>query len=277
MIVWELLRNTFADIGVLAFGKETAGGSQVLLTDTTQDLTIDEEIAGVAVIISGSNQGDVVQITDNDATTLTVESMTVNITIGDRFIWQNEFREAELLLMVNRALDIIGRIPSVPDTSITTVAAQTEYTLPVAVKRGQIRGIYYQGEPDDANDNRWIPIRQNDEEASLAGTAGVLILKPQLPAGRTVRIEYMGLHPEVTAYDDNLSDKIHPSLAKAALKVAIGNTRAEGAINSARGYNLGSNKAEDELAAARTEHPIMPPEKKSKIMTFPRQISRRRW
>lgn len=269
MKVWELLRNTFHDIGVFTFGKEDGGGaSGVLWTDSSLDLTVDEEIDGILFVLSGTNKGDIRRVDDNAATTLTVAAMTGNNADGDYFAWQNEFEEAELLLLVNRAMEEIGDIPT-KDTSITTADAQTEYTLPVAVKAGNIRKVEYQTNTGDANDNDWKFIPDWDIEPATAGNAGVLIL-PQLTAGRTVKIEYAGLHPELTAYTGDIQDEIHPSLAKAALKIAIANTRAEGAINSARGYNLGFNKAQDEFENAMRKHRVRLPEMKIRHLTFER-------
>lgn len=266
MYVWQLLRDVFTEIGSMYYATETAGSSQVLITDSTLSLTTDGYIGGTVFVIKAGGaapEGEIVRITDNDATTMTINSLSANIDIGDEIGYiSKEFRKESLYHLVNIGLDYIGLIGAV-DTSITTADNQTEYTFPLALKSGVVKGVYLQTNDNDANDNRWYPIRDWQVEPDVAGSTATLII-PQLSSGYTIKIEYIGLHPDVEDYDDIIHESIHPELAKAAVILALQNKRSEMAIGSQDSFNLLYNKAKDTLEQMIIKHPVWVPDKKVK-------------
>jgi hypothetical protein len=124
-----------------------------------------------------------------------------------------------MILAANRAFKEFGVVPAVPDTSLTTASNQTEYALPVAVKRGIIQYVAYQGQADDANDNQWIEVNWKVEPGTY-GSTGLLYL-PQLEAGRTIKIVYDGVHPELTAYNSEIAETIPDAFAKLAVVKSV--------------------------------------------------------
>jgi hypothetical protein len=146
----------------------------------------------------------------------TIPTVTDSIASGDRIMIasQNSFPIDQIIFCVNRALENLGTIELV-DTSLTTGASQTEYALPLALKTKKPLAVYYQGTTNDSNNNNWIPVSGWRMEGSTPGTTGTLYL-PQLPADRTLRIVYDGIHPVVSSYNSYVSESIHPKVAVAA-------------------------------------------------------------
>lgn len=264
MYAWELMRDAFTEIGSMQFGTETAGGSSTVLTDTTLSMTADGLIGGTAFVLSADGaapEGEYYKITDNTATTITLATLSAPIASGD--VWgyiSKEFKTESLLHLVNIGLDYIGQIGA-QDTSITTADSQTEYTFPLTLKAGKIMGVYLQTNTSDANDNRWYPLNEWHVIPNVGGTTATLVL-PQMASGHTILIEYVGLHPDVTAFDDFIHESIHPELAKAAFILALQNRRAEQAIGSQDSFNLLYNKARDTLDSMLIKHPVWKPDSK---------------
>jgi hypothetical protein len=146
----------------------------------------------------------------------TMATMTYAVDSGDQLMIakQDKFPLAQVLFCANRALENLGDIAGATDETLTTAANQTEYDLPVAVKRG-LKQVWYQGYTGDANDNRWIRVTDARNEPSAAAATGVLFL-PQLVSGRTIKLIYDGAHPKLTAYNSAVNDAIHPDVATAA-------------------------------------------------------------
>jgi len=108
----------------------------------------------------------------------------------------------EMYRLINRALTNIGET-AVTDSSLTTAANQTEYTLPVALKREDLIRVEYQGITGDSDDNNWIHISKWDVSASAPGSTALLTI-PQVVSGRTLKITYIGSHPTITTYSSSL-------------------------------------------------------------------------
>jgi hypothetical protein len=127
---------------------------------------------------------------------------------------QDKFPLNQILFAINRGLESLGDIPANADTTLTTGANQTEYSVPVALKRG-LKQIWIQGRTNDANDNQWYQIYDRRTDPAVGGTASTLYL-PQLPSGRTIRLIYDGAHPSISLYSDVISEYVHPRVATAA-------------------------------------------------------------
>lgn len=149
----------------------------------------------------------------NDATwTGTIATVTDAIASGDTIMLakQDKFPIQQIIFAINTALEELGDLPNNADVSLTTGASQTEYNIPVAVKRG-LKQVWVQGRTNDSNDNQWFLISDRRNELTGAGTASILYM-PQMPSGRTIRLIYDGAHPVVSAYDSVINEYIHPQL-----------------------------------------------------------------
>lgn len=271
MKVWEAVKNTFIEMGIFDtshIGVETSGGSATIVTDSALSLTADAEINGVLMLLSGgaSPEGKFSKITDNGTDSFTIDTVTDNVDVGDYFGWTTEFKAADILFMVNLALDKIQI--AIVDTSLTSASNQTEYEMPLTIAEGDILSIGYPTNPDDANDLRMTFLSDWRIRPDTAGNTPTLII-PQIPSGRTIYIEHKGYHPAVTAYNSEIHETIHRDLMKAALKVVIYDRRSEGAINSVKGYNLGNNKAQDELDKMLAKYPPFSPDRQRKYFATP--------
>lgn len=267
MKVYELIRDTLMEMGIMETGNVTGSPSKTVLTDANAGLTADLLIKGTLYALDGTNAGSYRRITDNAATTITVVSaMTASFSTGDYYgFTKKDFRSQDMVLYVNMALMRIGNI-GIKDTSITTASNQTEYTFPVALKKGDVRGIYIQGNTNDSDDNQWVNVHEWHIEPGTAGNTSLIIL-PQYESGRTIKIEYLGNHAAVTSGVSEIDEAIHPELAKAALKVVLNNRRTEGAIGTVDGYNQLYNKYDDELDKMRIRYPVWKPVRQAEIFT----------
>jgi hypothetical protein len=147
--------------------------------------------------------------------TMTIPTVTDAVGAGDVILLakQTIFPLQEVIFRVNRALTNLGDI-AVSDTSLTTEADKTEYALPVAAKR-RLMQVLYQIETGDPDDNRWEAISSWTVQSGAPGATGLLII-PQMPTPRTIKLVYMGTHPTVSLYSDYISEYIHPKVATLA-------------------------------------------------------------
>lgn len=151
----------------------------------------------------------------------TIPTVTDAIASGDTIMLakQDKFPVQQILWAINRGLESLGDLPTNSDVSLTTTSNQTEYDIPVAVKRG-LKEVWIQGITTDANDNQWIRVTDRRNELTSGGTASILYL-PQYPSGRTIRLVYDGLHPYVSAYNSVINEYVHPSVVTSAAIVKL--------------------------------------------------------
>lgn len=208
----------------------------------------------------------------NDATwTGTIATVTDAIASGDQIMLarQDKFPLNQILFAINRGLESLGDIPANADTTLTTGANQTEYSVPVAVKRG-LKQIWIQGRTNDANDNQWYQIYDRRTDPAVGGTASTLYL-PQLPSGRTIRLIYDGAHPSIALYSDVISEYVHPRVATCAgvLKLLQWYNRID-ANQDSQSYFLWLEQeyANKHLPLALAEFPIQRPYRTPKYSIF---------
>lgn len=272
----NLLQNIYSDMGQTdpQFGNFVAtGGSATTFVNTDfanfesppEEDTLKNRIAFVHSTTDGlTPQGKWGKVSAYaEATqTATIATVTDAIGAGDviMLVKQDLFPLQETIFRVNRALTNLGVVRT-PDTSLTTEADKTEYALPVAAKR-ELLQVYYQTEVGDSDDNYWQPVSGWSVQPTSAGSTGLLVL-PQLPSGRTIKLVYMGIHATVSAYNSEISDDIHPKVATLASLLEClkwYNNRDE---------NQGANEyftwlmqnTEQQLMQAKAEFPIPKPRK----------------
>jgi hypothetical protein len=193
---------------------------------------------------------------------------TVAIEAGDTFAYaKGTYKLRQLIEHVNAALRKIGQIKTVDTTTLDTVANQTEYTCPVAWKYG-ITEVDIQDNPNDSNDNNWIPNHDWKYIPAAAGTAGLLIFKKQPTASRDVRVRYLAPHPRVSAYNDVIHESVDEDLLVAAVVEAALTWR----YNRTRDPDdrILLNSARQELAEAKATLPVTNNRRRPKIFTIPR-------
>lgn len=224
----HLLQRMYRRLKVARLSKASGTGSTTTIVDTKlvdylADSNEDDYLNNWTAIIvkdtaGAAPEGEFNRISDyDDAGTITLpDALTAATAAGDTYMYISpDFPLYDMLEVVNDALQSLGNVVNAPDTSITTAANQTEYTLPVALTGNTLLDVEIQGILTDANDNRYTPVPHWRVRYAAAGSAGTLVL-PQYAAGYLIQITYLGLHARVSAYADYISTFIHPEVATAA-------------------------------------------------------------
>lgn len=273
----HVLQQLYRRLGgkvTLATGGSTTTVVDTKLADELADSNEDDIYNGGTVVViedaGGANaapEGEFSRITDYVASTTTITfspALTAAPASGDRvLIATPEFPLYDMIEVVNDALKNLGDIPAI-DTSLTTAANQTEYTLPLPIKGQQILNIEMQGITTDANDNQYMPIPNWSVVDAAPGSTGTLVL-PQLASGYTLRITYQGKHPRVDGYADYISEYLHPELVHGAVFAHALQWRNDndGIAGGADQSKLAlEQKAWSQYDRARMTHPIDMPKRR---------------
>ena len=175
---------------------------------------------------------------------------------------------------INNALFDLGTVPYTDTTSITSVSNQTEYTLPLAAKE-DLREVWQQVITTDANDNRWMRLPNWYIQQANTGTQAVLVFPYQpLAPSYDLKLVYMSSHPELTEYDDQLSEFIplervlYPAVMS-CLRYYKNRVRGRDATLIDERIAAYEQKAE----MAKIRHPIPVPARQGKITFVPEGVS----
>lgn len=264
-------------------GSETTTAIDTKLVRDLGNSNRDDYYNGGAFIViedaGGANaapEGQVTLISDYVASTTTFTlspALSSGLASGDRvIICTPDFPLYDVIEQVNDALRTLTETPRF-DSSITTVANQTEYTLPVALKGARILKVEVQGITSDSDSNRWreLPRTQWEEWFANAGSTGLLYIT-QLASGYTIRITYQKWHPRVDAYDDPIDEFYHPDLVHAVVMSQVLQWRndADRASGTSANPELVAleQKAWSQVDRARVVHPVIVPVMKQ-IKGFP--------
>ena len=222
----HLLQRVYRRLKTVRVSKATGGSTSTvvdtnlatLLGDSNEDDYLNNWSVFVVKDAAGAApEGEFNRISDYTSSTGTItvpDVFTAAVASGDKYMYVSpEFPLYDSIEIVNDALVSLGNVIAY-DTSITTAANQTEYTLPLKLKAQKLLGLEIQGITTDSNDNRWVPIPRAREVLAAAGSMGTLIF-PQYPSGYQVRIRHFGLHPRVETFSDYINERIHPELAVA--------------------------------------------------------------
>ncbi len=223
MILSDVMRRAWTELGDLSIITATGGSATTVVDTNTRYTTDDALMNGTVVVITTTDgltpQGKFAKITDFVASTktFTIDTVTDAIGAGDIIgLAKPRIPALHMKQAVNDALrDHIGTI-SLVDTSLTTVAAQTEYALPVGLKIKKLTDVLIQANTSDADDNGYVSIKGASKVFPAApGSTGLLVI-PDYGSGYKIKIVYEGLHPELTAYNSTVSETIMESLIVAA-------------------------------------------------------------
>lgn len=286
-LVTNLVQNIYNELGQVepTFGLFTAtGGSATTFVNTAfanyenpPETDVFKNHLCIVVRDSGgagaSPEGKwgLISAYSDSTQTGTIATVTDAIASGDTVMIakQDKFPLQQVLFAINRGLENLGDIPGNADTTLTTASLQTEYSIPVAVKRG-LKQVWVQGQTDDANDNRWIKISDWRLEWAVGGTASTLYL-PQLSSGYSLKLIYDGIHPSVNAYNDTINEYVHPKVVTASciLKLLEWYNRQD-SNQDPQSYHLWleNEYRNRHLPMALAENPIPKPKKNPKYSIF---------
>ena len=221
-----LLVDLYAELGQLTVSTSDAAGSTATIIDGKQaNKHGDEDSVNWAAFIIESTDGLapegemalVTSYTDSTGTfTSPASSWTAAPAAGDLYAFTNDFYPYyDMIRAVNRALKSLGEIPQVDTTTLDTASAQTEYAYDTDWKRSPPFRVDYQGKTTDANDNQWLEVAEWEYIPAAAGSDGLLVI-PQLPASRGIRVWYNGVHPILNTYEDAVYEGFPDQLVLAA-------------------------------------------------------------
>jgi hypothetical protein len=150
--------------------------------------------------------------------TMTFDTVTELVGAGDIIGFADDTYPFRLVIeMANQVLRTIKI--GLTYTSITTAGEQTEYDLPVTVKRTRPSRVDIQTDTD-TNDNQWKEIHGWEYVPATAGTVAKLILPYQPDSGYSLRVWYNGDHPTLDTYEDVVSETIDEELFASMITAA---------------------------------------------------------
>jgi len=269
--LFDLLIDVYDELGKLNVSQAT-GGSATTIVDTFLSKDVDNNAwqGGSYFIISTTDgltpEGLMGLITASGASaqSFTFDTIATAVAAGDRYGYTSqEYPLYQMIQACNRGLKSLGSV-SLVDTSLTVASQQTEYALPVALKRQPPLQVWVDTYTD-SNDTRAKEIRDFRVEPAAPGSTGLLILPNSDWAGKTISLVYLAAHTGLRDSTDIVSEYIEPELAKwacvhAALKWQNGRTNG---VN--KGVVADLNDAKAELADAKRLFKIWKPKRKPRI------------
>jgi hypothetical protein len=218
----HLLQQGFRKLRNTRISTATGGSTTTIvdskLIDYLGDSNEDDILNGGTVILikdaggaGAAPEGEIRYIDDYTSSTgtITFTAMTAAPASGDTYMLvSRDFPLYDMLEVVNDALAYLGQVAPTPDTSLTTVVSQTEYTLPIAMQGAQILDVTYQ----DSGNDRNIPVDGWKLKPATAGSTGILVI-PDIGASRTLEVTYLTTHPKVSVYSDYISKVVYPDVA----------------------------------------------------------------
>lgn len=263
----HLLQDVWYRMGQFTTWKVT-GGSATTVVNTNwagvEEQIFDDDdpalIYGSAVVVEdaagagAAPEGEIGSITDYDSSTytITMDTLSSSVASGDRVgIASPQFPYQDMRELANIAIRKLGKIDNI-DTSITTSAGRTEYTMPIQVAPKRVRMQTVLG---STNNNKWEVVQGWSVIPAAPGTGWTLVI-PNMVQGYKLELLYEDLHPELTAYDSNISELIAPELLTSAV-IAEAFQWYNNKINGSNAYFLQrENKAIQDLAEAKVNYPI---------------------
>lgn len=217
----ELLEKVYRSIhSDVVDGVATSGSNATTIEDTTLSTKYTQNrfkdwIAFISRTTDGASpQGKYAIATAYVASTrkVTIPTLTQTVDTGDEYaLCKPDIPLYTLIKLCNDALKMLDLI-WVHDTSITVAADDLTYTLPAATKGKKLRSVYQLN-----SDNVVCPAPNYSIDKAAGGTQNTLRFHWQPSTSYpTLVIEYLGIHPALTAYNSYIDESIHPELATAA-------------------------------------------------------------
>lgn len=275
----QLLQEVLGDLGqsetVLATGGSTttlvnAKVAQRRRNKPKTNYAVDGAIFVVATTDGLAPQGEMQRISAYDAATWTFTVDTAfSASLGAGDLVEIVTATVPLREAINRVNRALGKLViTLPDTSLTTVANQDAYTLPVAAKMRRPRYVEIQTVAGD--EDTYSPRTDYDVTATAAGSTAQLKFRGGIgSAGMTIRLYYDTQHPALTIYSSTLHETVEPELALAAVKVAM----LEWYVNSNQGrsdhWRQQLNVARADYDQAKIDYPIWRPKSSGRTSVMP--------
>jgi len=221
----NLLESAYRALGRTKTFLATGGSATTIIATSLAEKLLESDVADNAFFISTTTdaltpQGKFGLVTSyvEDTTTFTIPTVTDVVGAGDLItLVDGQFPLYEMISLANSALSYLGDLVLI-DTSLTTADDQTEYAIPVAVKRDKPVKVQISTDTD-TNSYQWKTLQPSTYEIvpATGGSTGLLIFRDELPSGYTLKIWYSAPHPDVSVYSSVISEYIHPELAKCSL------------------------------------------------------------
>lgn len=222
----KIMERTWRELGHLVDMIATGGSTTTVIVNSAENLyTSDDQLVGGTAIVThdagnsgAAPEGEYAVVSDYVAATKTwtIGAITTAIAVGDLVgLAKPKIRLAQMKHAVNDGLVNLGPI-SLVDTSLTTASNQTEYALPVGLKIKRLIDVLVQTNAESNNNYYESVIGLVRGFPDAPGSTGLLQFRDELESGYTLKIVYEGVHPELIAYNDVLSETIQEELAVAA-------------------------------------------------------------
>ena len=216
--LFDLTYRLARELGIVEESTATADGTSSLVTDTHRDEDDDYWNNGTLWLVrddgglSADPEGSYSIIDDYTQSTGAItlrDALSGSSGTGDKYAIASKRYPLNILVqMINNALTDMGTVPTTDITSLTTINDQTEYTLPLAAKE-DLRQVWLQVDTTDANDNRWMMLYNWRIQQAATGTQATLVFPYQpVSPDYDFKLVYMSPHPELSEYDDQLSEFI---------------------------------------------------------------------
>src|SRR3990167_675387 len=257
--LFDILIGVFDELGQLVNGVATGGSATTVVDSGLAGKDGDWKLGTLFITKAGgaAPEGEFAEVTAYTRTSGTVtvaaSALTAAPAADDEYaLASKRWTLNDMKRIVNRALVRMGDIPTVY-TSLTTVAGQTEYTLPAGARRGNNLRRVYMDRFSDSDDTMPEELTHWRPEGSS------LLFRTQLEASRTLTLIYMAPHGTMSAYGDALSPYVHLNriVAEAAyLAMQTSVRRTEGTDRSSV---RDINALASDLELARERFPVMDP------------------
>ena len=216
--LFDLVWKVVIELGTGRTGKATGGSTSTVIDTVGLRLTENDYYNEGTVFILRDAGGEgaapekefskVKDFAQTSKTITVYDDFTESPVSGDSYgIANRRFPLYLIQQKINNALFMDGYIPG-EDTTITTVANQREYTLPVQVSRDLRQVLLYTS--TDSNSPKPVPVVNWDIRATATGVGNTLVLDYDLPAGFSLWLRYAKQHAELTGASSELDEMVHP-------------------------------------------------------------------
>ena len=264
----DVLQAVYFELGQLNHAKATGGSTSTVVVGSLAGEGSNDDWKNCALFVvrdaggaSAAPEGEfsnVSSYTDGTGTFNLEDTLTAAVASGDSVAYSTpRYSLQQSIAAINHALTNFGDMILIDQSTLQIVEEQTEYDCPVAWKfSGPPMRIDIESDHNDANDQKWIEIKDWEYEPATVSTAGKIIFARQYDADNYCRVWYKGPHPVVSDYDDVIHEHIHPDVIKWASVVELLKWMNERTQGEERGIvqNLNDSRAEFENALRR--HPL---------------------
>ena len=220
LILGQLLEQVYRDLHSDIVDGVATGGSTTTIVDsglTSRPFT-ENRFKDWIAFISRSTDGLAPQSQYGIATayvkstgTITIPTVSATVASGDEYaLCKPDIPLYTLIKLCNDALNEL--FYAAVDTSLTSDSSTVRYTLPAATKGIRPYAVYLR----DPTDYTLYEAPNWFVETAAPGSTETLVFQWYPIDAKTIVIDYKSLHPQLTAYSSNISEKIHPRLAIAA-------------------------------------------------------------